>query len=108
MLGPVLKYRDLKEVTVQDEGRLLLEFQHGMSHVTLKVTCKTANERDDLLEKIKEFSLGRAHIHGYDATIMSTFSHLKHVCAHGSCGEKLGMIPHLMVDLMLKTTLFPV
>eukprot|EP00929_Paragymnodinium_shiwhaense_P032772 TRINITY_DN1811_c0_g2_i1.p1 TRINITY_DN1811_c0_g2~~TRINITY_DN1811_c0_g2_i1.p1 ORF type:complete len:597 (+),score=125.48 TRINITY_DN1811_c0_g2_i1:129-1793(+) len=107
MLGPLLKYQDLKEVTVQGEGVLELEFRSGFNHVTLKLTCKTAADRDELLARIKDYSLGRAHVHGYDATICSTFSHIKHVCGHGTCFDRLMLIPHFLVDLMLKTTLFP-
>eukprot|EP00929_Paragymnodinium_shiwhaense_P039484 TRINITY_DN2071_c0_g1_i3.p1 TRINITY_DN2071_c0_g1~~TRINITY_DN2071_c0_g1_i3.p1 ORF type:complete len:562 (+),score=174.78 TRINITY_DN2071_c0_g1_i3:61-1746(+) len=108
MLGDMLRYKDLKEVTVQGEGVIELLFQHNVKSVTLKLTCKTAAERDELLESIKSRSLGRTHIHGYDPTIASTFEHAKHVFAHGTLGDKIGAIPHVAVDLMLKTTLFPV
>jgi len=108
MLGECIRYKDLTEVTVMGEGVIELDFQSGLQQVTLKITCSTTAERDQLLENIKEYSLGRTFIHGYDPTIASTFAHAKHVMAHGSFGDKLSVIPHVMVDLMLKTTLFPV
>jgi len=108
MLGDFIRYKDLKEVTVQGEGVIELDFQHNVQAVTLKITCSTANERDQLLENIKRYSLGRTFIHGYDPTIASTFEHAKHTFAHGTFGDKIATIPHVLVDLMLKTTLFPV
>merc|ERR1719217_1245285 len=104
MLGEISQYKHLKEVTVMGEGVMQLDFAVGIKKCTLKITCSTANERDQLLENIKEYSLGRTFIHGYDPTIVETFQHAKHVMAHGSFGDKLSVIPHVMVDLMLKTT----
>jgi Ca2+/Na+ antiporter len=85
-----------------------LEFQVGMKCVTLKVHCKTAAERDEMLKNIEQYTLGKSYINAYDPTIAGSFSHAKHVCGHGSLVEKFALIPHLLVDLMLKTTLFGV
>merc|ERR1712232_1428646 len=108
LLGECIRYEDLKEVTVQGEGLIELSFRSNLKWITLKITCNTAQERDELLANIERYSLKKPFIHGYDPTITSAFEHAKHVCAHGSIGEKIGVLPHILVDLMLKTTLFPV
>merc|ERR1712232_1181722 len=103
--GQILRYQDLKEVTVRGEGVMELDFCKGMQHSTLKLKCNTSAERDELLENIKKFS-AKTYVCGYDPTILSTFQHAKHVFKEGTFGEKLATIPHVAVDLMLKTTLF--
>jgi len=110
MLGPVLKYKDLKEVVIKEMGVIDLEFYHNLTHVTLRLTVPDTQKRDELLKNIEDFSLGRPWVHGYDATIVGAFNHLKH--AFTSKDEpffnKLCAIPEFLIDAILKSTLFAV
>lgn len=110
MLGPVLKYKDLKEVVIKEMGVIDLEFYHNLQHVTLRLTVPDTQKRDELLKNIEEFSLGRPWVHGYDATVVGAFKHLKH--AFTSKDEtffnKICAIPEFGIDALLKSTLFAV
>jgi len=110
MLGPVLKYKDLKEVVVMDMGVIYLEFYHDLRHSTLKITASDAEKRDLLLENIEKYSLGRPWVHGYTSGPMGAIRHARHVC--GSPDEnlltKILVVPELVIDLLLKSTLWAV
>lgn len=110
ILGPVLKYRDLKEVVLMGGGVIQLEFHHDFRHVTLKCTCADAEQRDILLHNIEKHSLGRPWVHGYDATVGGAF---KHMC-HELCSKENGFLSKIwapfefIIDGVLKATLFAV
>jgi len=110
MLGPVLKYRDLKEVVVMDMGVIYLEFYHNLRHSTLKITVSDAEKRDMLLENIEKYSLGRPWVHGYTSGPKGAVHHAIHML--GSRDEtlfaKMCVVPELLIDLCLKSTLFAV
>lgn len=110
MLGPVLKYKDLKEVVVMDMGVIQLEFYHNLRHVSLKLTVSDADKRDELLGNIEKYSLGRPWVHGYEAGPMGAVKHFTHVL--GSKEEtlfsKMCVIPEFVIDFLLKSTLFAV
>jgi len=109
MLGAVLKYKDLQEVVVQEMGVIELEFYHNLQHVTLKMTTVDAEARDQLLQNIEQYSLGRPWVHKYDATVMGAIAHLKHaLTSNGSVFAKLAAIPEFLIDVLLKGTLFAV
>lgn len=102
----MMKYSDLREVTVLSEGVIRLEFVHNaIEHVSIKMTCKNTADRDELLQHITEHSLGRAWIHDYDSTYMDCFNHLKHAMTDGSCLEKVLSIPEFAIDFLLRLTL---
>lgn len=108
MLGPMMKYKDLKEVIVMGEGAIRLEFYHNLQHVTLLVKGKNGEERDELLKNIETHSLGRPWVHGYDATVVGACKHLKHAFTSKdvSIVEKILTIPEFVIDFVLKATLF--
>lgn len=108
MLGPVLKYKDLKEVVVMEMGVIELEFYHGFQHVTLRLTVPDMEKRDQLLKNITEYSLGKAWVHGYDATAMGAIKHFMHTMTskNESLWDKFCAIPEFLIDFCLKGTLF--
>lgn len=110
MMGPMLKYSDLSEVLIMSEGIIHLIFRHGLEKVTLAVSCKTTEERDQLLRNIEEYSLGRSWTHVYDPTIFGAFEHLKHALFQSehptTLVQKLLAIPHFIIDFSLRLTLF--
>merc|ERR1740121_3430650 len=108
MLGAVLKYKDLKEVVVGEMGVIELEFYHGLLHVTLRLTVPSSEARDQLLENIKEYSLGKAWVHGYDATAMGAIQHFMHTMKDKDTGilGKACAVPEFVIDFLLKGTLF--
>ena len=109
MLGSVLKYKDLKEVVLMDMGVINLEFIHNLQHITLKLTVEDAAKRTELLNNIQEFSLGKPWVHGYDATIVGAWRHLRHTLgSKDPVLDKLLAIPHFLIDGLLKLTLFSV
>jgi len=105
LLGPIMRYDNLKEVCEVGEGVLELEFSHGLQHVTLKLTCKSSDDRKTLLDSISKFSLGRAHVHKYDPWIFGAIDHFRHEMVHGSCCDRLLAIPEFFIDFILKLTL---
>ncbi|CAE7426740.1 SLC24A2 [Symbiodinium pilosum] len=109
MLGSVLKYKDLKEVVLMDMGVINLEFIHNLQHITLKLTVEDAAKRTELLNNIQAHSLGRPWVHGYDATIIGAWQHLRHsMMSKDPLFDKLLAIPHFIIDAILKLTLFAV
>jgi Ca2+/Na+ antiporter len=110
MLGPILKYKDLKEVVIMEMGVINLEFYNTMHHVTLKLTVADPQQRDELLKNIKTYSLGRPWVHGYDATVVGAWRHLVHEFTRegASVFSKSLALPEFLVDTMLKSTLFAV
>jgi len=106
--GTPLLYKDLAEVAVMSEGVLELTFQRNFyESVTLRVTAGDAEQRDKLLDLIKEHSLGGPWIHKYNATVKSSIEHLRHTFTGGSsiCG-KFAAIVEFVIDVPLKLTLF--
>mmetsp|Transcript_73102 Transcript_73102/g.117874 ORF Transcript_73102/g.117874 Transcript_73102/m.117874 type:complete len:553 (+) Transcript_73102:75-1733(+) len=110
MLGPILKYKDLREVVIMEMGVINLEFYHTMQHVTLRLTVPDSQQRDELLKNIETYSLGRPWVHGYDATVVGAWKHLVHefTCKSNSAFSKILAIPEFLVDVMLKSTMFAV
>lgn len=110
MLGPIMKYKDLKEVAVLSEGAIRMEFFQGMTHVTLLVKAETEEQRDELLKNIEEHSLGRPWVHAYDATVVGACKHLAHAFTSKEVGivDKILTIPEFLIDFLLKSTLFAV
>jgi len=109
MLGPILKYQDLKEVVVMGEGVIELEFYSTLQHVTLRVKASDDQQREELLKNIENYSLGRPWVHGYDATIKGAWKHLVHACGKETgCFDKLCALPEFVIDALLKGTLFAV
>mmetsp|Transcript_71941 Transcript_71941/g.166548 ORF Transcript_71941/g.166548 Transcript_71941/m.166548 type:complete len:547 (+) Transcript_71941:87-1727(+) len=108
MLGPILKYKDLKEVVIMSEGVIELEFYHALQHVTLKVTVADKEQRDVLLTNIKE--QGHSWEHRYDATVKGALDHLGHVLCSKDASflGKLWAVPEFLIDFLLKLTLFAV
>lgn len=106
MLGPVLKYKDLKEVVLMEMGVIQLEFFHNFAHITLKIHVP-GGRRDELLGNIQEFSLGRPWVHGYDSSIKGAVVLLIHVMGSKdySFFWKLWAIPHFGIDGILRLTL---
>ncbi|CAK0885678.1 unnamed protein product, partial [Prorocentrum cordatum] len=107
LAGPRLLYKDLKEVVVRSEGVMDLEFwPHVWEHVTLRVRCGTSVERDELLAKVREYSLGKPWEHEYDASVHSAFVRFKRtLTADSSIVEKLSAFPELIVNVCLMSTL---
>jgi len=107
MLGPLLKYKDLKEVVVMEMGVIELEFYHGLQHVTLRLTAEDAEMRDQLLKNIEEFSLGKPWVHGYDASAKGAITHFLHTVRSPDEGlfSKLCAVPEFFIDFVLKGTL---
>ncbi|CAE7942352.1 Slc24a2 [Symbiodinium necroappetens] len=109
LLGPMLKYKDLKEVVLMDMGVINLEFIHNLQHITLRLTVEDAAKRTELLNNIQEYSLCRPWVHGYDATIRGAWQHLYHtMVSKDPLLDKLLAIPHFLIDGLLKLTLFAV
>lgn len=110
-MAGMLKYKDLKEVVLQESGVIELEFRSNVfSHVTLRVTCASSDDRDTLLKNIQSYSKG-SYIHGYDATVIGACKHLKHEFVgtqeHPSTlVSKFGAIVHFVVDFLLKGTIW--
>jgi hypothetical protein len=105
--GGLMMYKDLKEVTVQGEGLIEMHFQKSqIEGVTLQVTCTSSAARDELLENLKENSLGRTWVHAYDPTPVSSFKHLFHHLKHEGCVGKIHAILEFFVDFALRLTLF--
>jgi len=90
------------------EGVLELTFQRNFyESVTLRVTAGDAEQRDKLLDLIKEHSLGGPWIHKYDATVKSSIEHLRHTFTGGSSiSGKFAGIVEFVNDVPLKLTLF--
>merc|ERR1719394_1873580 len=84
-----------------------LEFwPHIWEHVTLRVKCATSAEREELLGKIKDHSLGRLWVHQYDPTVRFAFVRFWHAIREGhSKLEKLVAIPELLINVCMMTTL---
>merc|ERR1712137_1263993 len=74
--------------------------------VTLQVKCASSKDRDELLENLKEHSLGRAYVHDYDPTPIFSFKHLFHHLKHESCMGRIHAILEFFVDFILRLTLF--
>ncbi|CAL1153819.1 unnamed protein product [Cladocopium goreaui] len=110
MLGAVLKYKDLQEVVLMEMGVMNLEFYHNLQHITLRLTVEDPDQRDQLLNNIKEYSLGRPWVHGYDATIVGAWQHLRHTLGATEMPliQKLVAVPEFLIDSVLRLTLFPV
>lgn len=110
MLGAVLKYKDLQEVVLMEMGVINLEFYHNLQHITLRLTVEDPDQRDQLLNNIKEYSLGRPWVHGYDATIVGAWQHLRHTLGATEMPliQKLVAVPEFLIDSVLRLTLFPV
>eukprot|EP00435_Cladocopium_sp_Y103_P064103 s177_g25.t1 len=115
MLGAVLKYKDLQEVVLMEMGVINLEFYHNLQHITLRLTVEDPDQRDQLLtlavvNNIKEYSLGRPWVHGYDATIVGAWQHLRHTLGATEMPliQKLLAVPEFLIDSLLRLTLFPV
>jgi len=110
MLGPILKYEDLKEVVVMEMGTIYLEFVSGLRHSTLKITVEDADKRNELLANIERYSLGRPWVHAYQAGPMGAITHATHVLGdkEESLVNKLFVIPEFIIDFLLKSTLFAV
>lgn len=105
--GPALLYKDLKEVVVRSEGVMDLEFwPHVWEHVTLRVKCATSVERDELLARIREHSLGKPWEHEYDPSVFFAFVRFRHaLTAESSILEKLTALPELFLNVCLMSTL---
>lgn len=110
MLGSVLKYKDLKEVLVLAAGVIELEFISTFMHVSLRLTVSDQEKRDQLLRNIEKYSLGRPWVHQYNARPSGAFQHFAHTVGDKdeSIMNKIFAFPHLIIDLMLKSTLFAV
>eukprot|EP00928_Gymnodinium_smaydae_P100548 TRINITY_DN988_c0_g2_i2.p1 TRINITY_DN988_c0_g2~~TRINITY_DN988_c0_g2_i2.p1 ORF type:complete len:556 (+),score=100.78 TRINITY_DN988_c0_g2_i2:67-1668(+) len=106
MLGPVLRYEDLKEVSVMGEGVINLDFRRGFQHLTLRCTVTPKTQRDELLKRINQFST--PWVHSYDPTVKDAFHHLHHAFTSkdSTFVMKLHAIPEFIIDLCLKSTLF--
>jgi len=111
--GPILSYKALKEVTVMGEGVIELEFEKGvmagmlLEHISLKLTCKTLNDRDVLLEEIHK-NCGQAWVHGYDSTVVGGWQHFQHAIADPDLSLFLKLVycvPEFLIDAMLRATL---
>lgn len=110
LLGPILKYKDLKEVQIMEHGVIQLEFFHRMLHVTLMVTINDISKTDDLLKGIEnnsaKYTNNKMYIHKYDASVFGAIGHLSHAMRHGSFVEKILSVPEFIVDAMLRSTLW--
>jgi Ca2+/Na+ antiporter len=107
LAGTTLLYKDLKEVVVRSEGAVDLEFwPHVWEHVTLRVKCATSVERDELLTKVREHSLGKPWEHEYDSSVFSAFVRFKRaLTAENSIVEKFLAFPELFISVCLMSTL---
>jgi len=115
--GPSISYRHLKEVVVMGQGVIELEFEKGfmagflLEHITLKLTAATSSDRDHLLAQIEKHSLGRAWVHGYDATVKGSWSHLVHSLKDPDLSLFLKVffcLPEFLIDSCLRLTLYKV
>jgi len=110
MLSNMLRYDRLKEIALQAEGNMRLEFSDGkFQHVTLICKAQNAQKRQEFLDGIKKYD-NMAWIHDYDATVVGAIAHLKHAFTDkdNSIMNKLCAIPEFVIDCMLKITLFAV
>ncbi|CAK0837397.1 unnamed protein product [Prorocentrum cordatum] len=105
--GPALLYKDLKEVVVLSEGVMQLEFwPHVWEHVTLKLKCGTSVDRDELLVRIREHSLGKPWEHEYDSSVCFAFIRLQRTfTGETSTVDKFLAIPEFIVNVCLMSTL---
>jgi len=117
LLGPSISYRHLKEVVVMGQGVIELEFEKGfmagflLEHITLKLTVATSADRDNLLQQIEKHTLGRAWVHGYDATVKGSWSHFVHSLKDPDLSLFLKVffcIPEFLIDFSLRLTLYKV
>eukprot|EP00930_Biecheleria_cincta_P058988 TRINITY_DN44761_c0_g1_i1.p1 TRINITY_DN44761_c0_g1~~TRINITY_DN44761_c0_g1_i1.p1 ORF type:complete len:604 (-),score=97.73 TRINITY_DN44761_c0_g1_i1:163-1974(-) len=115
--GPSLRYRHLKEVVVMGQGVIELEFEKGfmagflLEHITLKLTAATSTDRDHLLQHIEKHTLGRAWVHGYDASVKGSWSHLVHNLKDPDMSLFLKVffcLPEFLIDACLRITLYKV
>jgi len=111
LLGPILQYKDLREVVVDADqhkmGAIRMEFSNQLQSVTLKVTVPDPNDRMLFLANIKKYSLKNGtYIHDYDATVLGACKDLKHHLIGGSWVMRLVAFPEFCVDVLLKSTLF--
>lgn len=79
-------------------GVINLEFYHNLQHITLRLTVEDPDQRDQLLKNIKEYSLGRPWVHGYDATIVGAWQHLRHTITAKDMPliQRLLVVPELL------------
>jgi len=99
------------------QGVIELEFEKGfmagflLEHITLKLTAATSADRDQLLKSIEKHSLGRTWVHGYDATVKGSWSHLVHSLQDPDLSLFLKLffcIPEFVIDSCLRLTLYKV
>jgi Ca2+/Na+ antiporter len=126
---PMLNYENLSEVVVGEMGVIELQFIKGFAHKTLRVTAieddpedvpaasnqaassKPPSKHDELLNNIEKFSKLRGkelYVHNYDASIKGAIDHFVHALSSKDTklAEKLFAVPELLIDILLKGTLF--
>jgi Ca2+/Na+ antiporter len=106
----MMNYADLREVRVISSGIFYMEFEHNtMEMVTLKVEVPGGiDQRNELLENITQYSLGKAWIHDYNSGLFGeggAISHFQHAMVDSTWDMKVLAVVELLADLMLKPTL---
>jgi len=103
----MMKYADLREVRVVAEGIFFMDFQtSAVETMILKVQVPGGIEkRNELLENIKIYSLGKAWVHDYDSGMGGAIGHFKHAMVDSSWDIKMLACVELLADCMLKPTL---
>jgi len=116
-LGDQSSYSCLKEVVSHGDHVIELEFEKGIARgmllerVTVKITTKTIEDRDKIMNDIKQSALSSVDVHDYDPTIAGSWQHFKHQMHDKDMSMFLKVVyavPELLIDGVLRLTLFGV
>jgi len=116
-LGDQSSYSCLKEVVSHGDHVIELEFEKGIARgmllerVTVKITTKTVEDRDKIMNDIKRSALSTVDVHDYDATIAGSWRHFNHQMHDKDMSMFLKVVyagPELLIDGVLRLTLFGV
>merc|ERR1719478_1329030 len=105
-----MMYKDLVEVRVVAEGVFYMDFVvSAMESVSLRVEVPGGiDQRNELLENIKSFSLGKPWVHEYNPGFFGAggaLENFKHHIASGGIDVKVVAVAELLADCLLKPTL---
>jgi len=108
MESAMMMYKDLVEVRVVAEGVFYMDFVvNSIESVSLRVEVPGGiDERNQLLENIKKYSLGKAWVHEYNPGFSGAIEHFKHAMSGGGTWDtKVLATVEFICDCMLKPTL---
>jgi len=108
-LTKIVQYKFLTEVAILGEGVIQLKFEPSSFYsVSLHVTTRNPQCREELVEKIKAKSYRKPIIYTYDPTAWGAIKHFRDELIHKPLLGKILAIPEFIVDFLLKATLFAV